>query len=356
MRGSGVAALVIVAGVACGRGEGPDAATPTTIAVTVQPARVETLRETIVVPGQVVPTAAADQLVTASEPAEVLEILKAEGEAVQPGDLLVRFEIASISSDIRARQLEVAEATSRFETARAEATRLSSLHERGLVARNTLDASKSSLATADSLLSQAKSHLENSQAAAERTTARARFAGVVAKVFHKPGELVMGGSGDPVLRVIDPTRLQIAAQVPLAQFERVQPGQPASVQTATGAAETAIVSLRLAPNPVATTGEVRLGLATPTSLTLDATVQLELLLEERKSVVVVPQQAVQKDLTSSFVWIAGDDRQAHRRDVRVGLTTGGLAQIVSGVTVGERVILTGISELAEGTPITFKEP
>jgi RND family efflux transporter MFP subunit len=346
----GVGALV-----ACGRGDAADeAASATTIAVTVQPARIDSLRETVVVPGLIVPSAAAEQVVTSPEPAEVVEIPKAEGEAVQHGDLLARFEIASITAEIQARQLEVVEATSRFETARADATRLTSLHERGIVSRNALEASKSSFTAAETALAQAKTRLDATKTAQERTTARARFAGIVAKVFHKPGEMVAGGTTDPVLRVVDSTRLQISAQVPLAQFERVQPGQPAAVQAAAGLAGTATVALRHAPSPGATTGEVRLGLGTVATLPLDTPVQVELLLDERRDVIVVPVQALQKDATTSFVWIAGDDRQAHRRDVRVGLTVGGLSQIVSGITAGERVILTGIAELTEGTPITFR--
>ena len=116
---------------------------------------------------------------------------------------------------------------------------------------------------------------------------RARFAGVVAKVLHKPGEIVTGGSGDPVLRVVDATRLQIAAQVPLSAFERVLPGQPAVVQADTGATEAATVALRLAPAAASSTGEVRLNMPSPTTLKIDSAVQVQLLLEERRDVIVV---------------------------------------------------------------------
>ena len=323
--------------------------------MTVQAARLDTVRDMLVVPGQVVPIAAAEQVVAAPEPAEIAELPIVEGTAVKAGDVLVRFEIASITSEIQKGQLDVAEATGRFEAARTEADRLASLHERGLVARNMVDRAKSSMMVAESALAQSKAALEAAKSAHDRTIVRARFAGVVTKVLHKPGDRVAGGSSDPVLRLVDPTRLQISTQVPLPVIERLQPGQLAAVQTAAGPAGTATVSLRLgASTPAATTGEVRLEIVPPTSLTIDQTVQLDLVVEERRDVVVVPLQAVQKDGTATFVWIAGDDRQAHRRDVRVGLSAAGLTQIVSGVVAGERVILTGIAELVEGTSITFR--
>ena len=127
-------ALTPLLTIGCGGREGAAATdAPTTIAVTVQAARVDTVRDTVVVPGQVVPSAAAEQVVTAPEPAELIEAPKAEGDTVQAGDLLARFEIATITADVQARQIELAEATLKYETARAEAARLSSLDERGLI-------------------------------------------------------------------------------------------------------------------------------------------------------------------------------------------------------------------------------
>ena len=51
-----------------------------------------------------------------------------------------------------------------------------------------------------------------------RTVVRARFAGIVAKRFHNPGDTVDGAAGDPVLRVIDPRRLQIVSACPWATW------------------------------------------------------------------------------------------------------------------------------------------
>ena len=95
-----IAALTPLLTVACGGRDAPAATDgPTIIAVTVQAARVDTVRDTVVVPGQVVPSAAAEQVVTAPEAGELVEAPKAEGDTVQAGDLLARFEIASITAD-----------------------------------------------------------------------------------------------------------------------------------------------------------------------------------------------------------------------------------------------------------------
>jgi RND family efflux transporter MFP subunit len=242
-------------------------------------------------------------------------------------------------------------AKSKADAARTEAARMTSLHERGLTSRNSMEASRVALTDAEAALTQAQALLDAIKAQEQqRTIVRARFAGIVAKVWHTKGEFV-AVPGEPIVRVIDPNRTQVVIRVPLADYQRVLPGQAASVQPPGGSSLPATVVMRTAPTDLAaTTAEVRLDLPGPTALPLDTPVQVEILIEERRDVLTVPAAAVQRE-TTPFVWIAGEDGRAHRRDVRVGLLSGGRAQILSGLTAGERVIVTGIGELNEGIAI-----
>jgi RND family efflux transporter MFP subunit len=350
----GVSLAVGLALFGCHKSTPEESANSNTIAVTGQAARVQSLRDALSVPGTIVPSAAADQTVSAAEPAEILEIPKAETATVQPGDVLVKLDIASITAELRTRQLEVAQATTRVEAARTEATRVNSLNDRGLVPRNKVDEAKAALATAEGALSQSNNLLDTAKAQQERTVVRARFAGIITKVWHKPGDTVTGDPNDPILRVVDPTKLQVSVQVPVASVPRIDPARPVTIQTATGAMELTTLAFRQAAAPSATAAEVRLTLAPTSTIPIDTQVQVEFLFDERPNAIVVPKPALQADTHGPFVWVAGDDGQAHRRDVQPGLSVGGVTQIVTGLAVGERVILTGLSELAEGTVISFR--
>jgi multidrug efflux pump subunit AcrA (membrane-fusion protein) len=77
--------------------------------------------------------------------------------------------------------------------------------------------------------------------------------------------------------------------------------------------------------------------------------------EERRDVVVVPADAVQRREGATFVWVPNESGQAMRRDVRLGLVANNLAQIVSGLAAGELVIVTGLAELTDGTPIRISK-
>ena len=338
-----------VASAGCSRNAEPSPEAGTSVAVTVEAARLDTLRDVVIAPGTVAPASSGDFTGQAAEPATILEVLKAEGDAVQAGDVLVRLEVAALTDEITSRQLDLSAAKMKAEAARAEATRNASLYERGLLARNVLEASRIAAADAETAHVDAQSRLDAVKAQDHRTTIRARFPGIVAKVWKVKGDYV-AVPGDPIVRVIDPNKVQILMHVPLADFQRVLPGQPATVTPVSGGpAAAATVTLRTPPgDPLAATAEVRLDLTAPTGLTLETPVQVEVLVEERRVVLTVPAGAVQRENQKAFVWIAGDDGLAHRRDVTIGLTSGGRAQITNGLQAGERVILTGIAELSEG--------
>jgi RND family efflux transporter MFP subunit len=164
---------------------------------------------------------------------------------------------------------------------------------------------------------------------------------------------VAGGDSDPIMRVVDPTKIQVALQVPLDQAERIQQGQAATVQ-ADVATELATVAMKSAPaGAAAATIEVRLAFSAPTTLALDAIVQAEIVVEERPNVLIVPGGAVQRPEDGPpFVWVASENSQAARREVRVGLSSNGQTQILSGVAAGDQVIVTGLAQLTDGAAIS----
>ena len=348
----------IVAGtLACSRGGGEQTVAGETIAVTVQPARVGSLRDTVSVSGIVVPAVVADFVVTADQPAEIAELPKNEGDIVKTGDVLVRLEIASITNEVATRQLELGEANSKLDAAKKDEERLEPLVAQGLAARNKLEAARTTRLAAEAAVAQVRVRFDAAKAQEGGAVIRARFPGVVIKRWHGPGETVVGGETDPILRVIDPARLQVAIQVPRAQADRLNQGQSATVQTGTGI-ESAVVSMKgAASSEAATTVEVRLSLsAAPTTpLPLDSIVQAEIVLEEMQDVVLIPATSVQRDDKGPFVWVASEAGQAVKRQIRVGLTATGATQVLSGVVAGDQVIVTGIAQLTEGIAITISK-
>ncbi len=312
------------------------------------------MRDTLTANGTLVPAAAADWTIVAPENAEIAELPRSEGDTVQTGDLLVRFDIPSITEDVAGRQADVAQAATRLESARQELAKISALNDQGLIARNQFDAARAAVVDAQAAVTLAQAQLDRAVAASGRARITARFPGTIVKIWHKEGDLAVAADTDPVMRVVDPTRLQVAVTLSLAELARVAPGQSATVSSPGEPPATAMVTSRPAPATAAaaaTSVEIRLSFSTPTTLAADTPVEVEILLDERPNAIVVPRSAVQKDDDATFVMVAGDDGRAHRHDVRVGLTTRDLAQIVTGVAAGDRVITRAANELIDGMAV-----
>ncbi|MEZ5320228.1 MAG: efflux RND transporter periplasmic adaptor subunit [Vicinamibacterales bacterium] len=347
--------LWMLSAAACGRTAEPEAAPPDDrLAVTTALAEMHTLRDTVASAGLVVPSTQGDVTIYASEPGSIAELPRAVGDPVQPGDLLVRFDVPAVTQELQARQAAIVDANQKVGLAQAELDKFKPLAEQGLIARNELEAKRSALLAAQAAVAQAQTQLQLAQLQVERTIVRARFPGVVTERWHQEGDFVLAGTTDPVIRVVDPTQLQIAAPVGMLDFERIRQGQTATITLPAGEVETTTVAFSPRPtDPAATTAEVRLSLPPGSTLAMDTSVRVEILIEERPDVVTVPGSAVQRDsiTNAAYVMVAGDDGLAHRREVRIGLVVPPLMQVTLGLAPGDRVITSSLDVVQDGMPV-----
>ena len=340
---------------ACGGSSETEGGDASVLGVTVHTVKRESLRDVARASGVVVPSAAGDWTVFAPDTAEIVEIPKAEGEAVKAGDVLVRFDIASHTQEIAALELQAIAAEQALERAAADLKRQSELADRGIVSRNAFETSRAVHASAQTTAATARAQLEGARTVDDLSIVRARFPGTVMKVWHAKGDLVSPGSTDPVLRVVDPTRIQVSIQVPVMQLARVNAGQQATVRPLILPTEeqATVVFKAEGLDSTAATGEVRLAFVNPIALPLDSPASVELLLDVRSGVLAVPPAAIKNGELGQYVMVAGDDGLAHRRDVRVGLSTAELTQIISGLEEGDRVITSGLTEESANMPVSI---
>ena len=347
------AALASALLAACSRGASEEVATTDRVPVTVATAVRGPIRAAVRVTGTVKPAPGAELQVTAPQSARIAEMPRAEGDRVRKGDLLVRFDIPSLAADAAGRRSDVAQGEARLANARAAALRVQGLYERGIAARKEVEDAQRELSDATAALAAAQSARGAAGALARRAVVRAPFDGVVASRLHNPGDLV-DTSGDPILRVIDPDRLQVEAAVPLTALPQIAAGSPAQVRgPAPFAAEEArIVARPAAVDPTTGAATVRLAFARPTRLPAGTPVEVEVAGAERSGAVLVPSAAVVQEGPESFVYTVDPAGKAHRVRVATGVAAGGRTEIVSGIAPGERVVVEGQNGLPDGAAVT----
>ena len=77
---------------------------------------------------------------------------------------------------------------------------------------------------------------------------------------------------------------------------------------------------------------------------------VELGVDERADAVLIPEQAVVSDGTSSYVYVVVDG-EAIRRPIVVGERMPGEVEIMEGVTSGEAVIIGGVQKVRDGAKV-----
>jgi multidrug efflux pump subunit AcrA (membrane-fusion protein) len=162
---------------------------------------------------------------------------------------------------------------------------------------------------------------------------------------------------DPIIRVVDAANVDVTLPLSPAQLERVAPGQAVAITIpGSDAPEAGVVAIRtVSPDPRAPTSDLRISFVKPKSVPVDTQVQVEILLNEHPNIIVVPTSSVVLNDGPPHVMIAGADGLAHRRDVRPGLATRGLTELIVGVTPGDLVIVKGLDMVTDGAPITIEK-
>lgn len=344
------ATALLLAG--CAKQAADEVESETVVPVTVEAASTGTIRATLDVTGTVTPAPGADMLVVAPEAARITEIPKAEGDRVAKGDVLVRFEIPSLTADVATRRAEVTRAEARLANARAAQARARELFDRGVAARKEVEDADREFAEAQAGVTEAGATLAASENAAARMTVRATFDGIVAKRMHNPGDLVEAAASDPVLRLVDPRRLEVTAAIPVSDVPRVVLGAGARMAAPAGDAS---ASLKVISRPASVdantaTVPVRLAYAAPTALPVGTPVQIQIDAEEHRDVVLVPAAAVVHEGNETAVFVMKDNK-AERRMVTLGIENGMRAEVRAGVKSGEHVIVTGQAGLPDGATI-----
>jgi RND family efflux transporter MFP subunit len=341
---------------ACSSPAPEDTESEAAVPVTTATASAGDITATMDVTGLVTPAPGAALAIVAPEAARIVAIPRATGDLVRRGDLLVRFDIPSSTAELARQQAEIRRAEAGLAAAQAAETRMQDLYTRGVAARREVEDAVRAVADAQAALASARASAQAAETAVDRSTVRATFDGIVSARTHDPGDLVDPGSG-PILQVVDPNRLEVVAQIPLADVSRVRVGASAHVRGTNGTPGPAlkVVSRPAAVQDAAATVPVRLAFTTPAPYPVGSPVEVAIDAETHHGVTIVPAAAVVHEGGEAAVFVASGGK-AVRRDVHVGLQDDEHVELVSGVKAGEVVIVTNQNGLPDGAAITVARP
>jgi RND family efflux transporter MFP subunit len=313
---------------------------------------------------------------------KVLEVFVEEGQAVRRGQVLARLDDSQVRAalDVANAQLEASKRAAAEDQARLKEAELTLGRRQQLVrdqvaSRAELDEAEAQVASlrARIALAQQQVAVAESQVKALMTdlsdmVVRAPFDGVAISKDAQPGEMispVSAGGGftrTGIGTIVDMSSLEVEVDVSETYINRVKPNMPVE------AVLDAYPDWRI-PSHVITTvpsadrqkATVRVRIAfdqLDPRILPDMGVKVSFLERARepqpaaaaRARILVPKAAVRSADGANIVWVVRDER-VERRAVSVGTADGEQVEILSGLNAGERVVVEGPAELADGARV-----
>ena len=316
---------------------------------------------------------------------KVIDVRVEEGQAVKKGQVLARLDDSQVRSALRVAEAQLAlarrgaaEDQAKLREAELTRDRRAALVKEGVVGKAELDAAQSQVESLQARIAYSQEEIEvsQSQVNARRTdlddmVVRAPFDGVAISKDAQPGEMispVSAGGGftrTGICTIVDMSSLEVEVDVNESYINRVRPGQPieavldaypdwripSHVITSVPSADRAKATVKVRIGFEKLDPRILPDMGVKVSFLADAAPESSAAVTPR---LLVPKAALRKVNGADVVFVARGE-VAERRAVTTGLTDGDQVEVVSGLQVGEQVIIEGPATLADGSRITVKE-
>ena len=284
-------------------------------------------------------------MVAAQVPGAITAIDVKTGDHVKAGQVLLRIDAQAANQNASASEAQVQAAKAQLNVATKEVERQRQLYQKQYISQSALDR-----AEAQYQATQAQVKAQLAQAGAARTQSgyfviKAPYDGVVADVPVVLGDMAMPGR--PLMTVYDPKAMRVTAAVPQSAAPLAVSTDGAKVELPAGTQGGAVwltpsrIQVLPTVDPATHTVQVRMDLAAGTQGVTPGMFARAWLpaqgQEAQPARLYVPAKAVFKRAEVSAVYVVNSDGKPMMRQVRTGSQSGGLVEILSGVSAGERV-------------------
>ena len=275
------------------------------------------------------------------------ERLVKRGDRVNTGDALAILHNPALMPGVSSAEARVREIDRQLEQLGRETQRLENLHERGLIATDDLDRTRSrrdalleSRQAAEAALGEARDQLEEG-------TLRAPFAAEIVELHTEPGQYV--APGQPIVTISASDRLEVALSIPSRQAKQLVAGQSVVIRAVD---EPAWLSGEITEIGPGAPGQPARGIVTLPPLPgsawqpgLAVQIDIESPGETRLS---VPMAAVIRPATGSPRVFRIRDGVAERIEVTPGQLHDGRVTINGELAAGDEIVIAGHGQLLDG--------
>ncbi len=278
-------------------------------------------------------------------PGVVTAVYVKEGASVRKGQVLAQLDDNVLKQQIAGLNQQLEFATNLYNKQKSLWDQKIGSEVQYLTSKNTKESLEKNLATIKEQL--------------EMYKIKSPINGTVEEVGVKVGQMAAAGV-IPVFRVVNFSTAKIKADVAEVYASKVKAGNDVIVYFPDFKEEihskVGFTSKYIDPTNRTFQTEIRLG---PGKVDYRANMIAVVKIKDysNKAAFVLPVNFIKESQTGKFVFLAKEEAGkwvARKQKVEMGQTYNGLAEISTGLTVGDKIISTGFTSLVEGQPIRIK--
>ena len=282
---------------------------------------------------------------------QLMSVNYREGETVHKGQLLVEIDPRPYEVQLEQAEGQLAKDQAALENARVDLRRYETLITKNAVAQQVLITQQSTVQQAEATIKTDQAAIDSAKLNLTYCHPTAPVTGRVGLRLVDPGNFVSAGAGTALAVITQMQPMSVIFTLAEDQVHQV------IARRHTHAALRVDAMDRDLKQTLATgTLKLRATFANDhDTLIPNQFVNARLLLETKTHVTLVPNVAVQRSGTSTFVYVIRPNRTVTVRRVDVGTVDAQRSEIKTGLTPGEQVVTQGVDKLTEGAVVELRE-
>lgn len=299
-----------------------------------------------------------DPTIAAEIAGRVMQVLVHPGQRVKQGQVIAILDATDVRLQLQEADTEVARIEALIRNQQKMVERNQALVDKNFISKNALDDTTTQLDALKQQLSGAKSRVAAITHNGSKHRVLAPTDGVIETQIVSNGDFVK--IGDPVVKLINNSRLRAHLPFPESIAKTLKPGLPLvlTTPTASNTVNTVIRDIQPQIDINSRAVDVTADIVGQADWQPGASVTGKVITGERDRTVLVPEQSVVLRPAGEVVYTltqANGEARTRQRVVKTGISSDGQIEILQGLQAGEWVVVDGAGFLTDDTQVQIQE-
>jgi multidrug efflux system membrane fusion protein len=288
-----------------------------------------------------------------------------EGDLVKEGQVLLEIDPRPYQVQLELAQATLAHDQALLANAKVDLDRYQLLVKTDAIPSQELDTQRALVAQYEATIKQDQAAIDNAQLELVYSKITAPITGVLGLRLVDPGNIVHASDSTGMITITQLQPISVLFTIPedslpqVTQKLRAGVHLPADAYNRDNSRKLASGMLVTLDNQIdSTTGTSKLKAVfdnQDNALFPQQFVNIRLLVDTLTNQLVVPNVAVQSGQQGTFVYVVDSDSKVHLKTVQVGIATAASADILSGISDGDQVVIDGTDRLIEGAVVRVRK-